>query len=223
MPLNPVPNWPASLDSLPDPTQATYEDDDGFEIDLLLQLHNAILEKLESKAGISESSAQDSPVADTVLASSTTGKSKWRKIVSADITDGTIATADMAANAVTQSGIASGVSTSASTTSTSLVDMTDMSVTLTTGGGDLLVFFMGQASASAGSLNSQFGLRLDSGADSFVFLYNLTTVVGGVATMGRFTGVAAGSHTVKARYCINSGTVSMWQAHRTLIVVELKR
>lgn len=51
MPLNPVPNYPASLDSLPDPTSATYEDDDGFEIDLLLQKQNAILEALESAVG----------------------------------------------------------------------------------------------------------------------------------------------------------------------------
>lgn len=52
MTLNPVPNWPVSLDSLPDPTQASYEDDVGYELDLLLQKHNAILEAIEAKLGI---------------------------------------------------------------------------------------------------------------------------------------------------------------------------
>ena len=52
MPLDPVPQWPGTgLDSLPDPTESTYEDDDGFEIDRLLQKHNAILEAAEAKLG----------------------------------------------------------------------------------------------------------------------------------------------------------------------------
>lgn len=52
MPLDPVPQWPGTgLDALPDPTTAQYEDDDGFEIDLLLQKHNAILEAVEAKLG----------------------------------------------------------------------------------------------------------------------------------------------------------------------------
>jgi hypothetical protein len=49
---------------------------------------NDILTDLKAactKIGISESSAQDSPVANTVLGSSTTGKSKWRQIVNADV------------------------------------------------------------------------------------------------------------------------------------------
>lgn len=51
MPLNPVPNYPTSLDSLPDPTSATFTDDDGFELDLLLSKLNAIAELLEAKLG----------------------------------------------------------------------------------------------------------------------------------------------------------------------------
>lgn len=52
MPLDPTPQWPGTgLDSLPDPTSATYVDDDGFELDLLLQKHNAILEAIEARLG----------------------------------------------------------------------------------------------------------------------------------------------------------------------------
>jgi hypothetical protein len=57
MPLNPVPNYPASLDSLPDPTSASFMDDDGFEVDLLLAKHNAILEALESRVGVDAADA----------------------------------------------------------------------------------------------------------------------------------------------------------------------
>jgi hypothetical protein len=57
VPLSPIPNYPTSLDSLPDPTTAQFEDDDGFEIDLLLQKLNAIAEALEAKLGIGSSTA----------------------------------------------------------------------------------------------------------------------------------------------------------------------
>lgn len=75
MPLNPVPNYPVSLDSFPDPTDATYEDDDGFEIDYLLQKHNAAIEILEAKVGVTSSV----PAADTALEGTGTGASAWAK------------------------------------------------------------------------------------------------------------------------------------------------
>ncbi len=62
MPLNPVPSYPSALDSLPDPTSSTYEDADGFEIDLLLQKINAIVEALETKLGIGASTAANKQV-----------------------------------------------------------------------------------------------------------------------------------------------------------------
>lgn len=86
MPLNPVPNYPASLDSLPDPTNAIYEDDDGFEIDLLLQKHNAILEALEAKLGI----GNDPAAANEVLVGSGAGATHFRQILAADITAGAV-------------------------------------------------------------------------------------------------------------------------------------
>src|SRR5687768_7766536 len=95
---------------------------------------NMIIDDLvgaETKIGTSESSAQDTPLADTGLFSDTNGKSKWQKAQ----------TRHIGANAVTQIGSATGTSGTTTTTSTSLVDLTDMSVTLTTAGGDLLVWF----------------------------------------------------------------------------------
>lgn len=81
MPLNPVPNYPASLDSLPDPTNAIYEDDDGFEIDLLLQKHNAILEALEFKLG----TGADLVAANELLVGSGAGATHFRKLLNADV------------------------------------------------------------------------------------------------------------------------------------------
>jgi hypothetical protein len=49
---------------------------------------NQIIDDLiaaETKLGTSEASAQDSPLASTVLASGTNGKSKWRQILDGDI------------------------------------------------------------------------------------------------------------------------------------------
>jgi hypothetical protein len=88
MPLNPVPNYPTSLDSLPDPTNAIYEDDDGFEIDLILQKHNAILEALEGKAGTGASTA----TANTVLRGTGAGATAFGQLVAADVTAGALPT-----------------------------------------------------------------------------------------------------------------------------------
>lgn len=83
MPLNPVPNYPTSLDSLPDPTSTTYTDDDGFELDLLLQKLNAIVELLQARVGIGASNG--TPVASRILGADGTGTSSWRQLVNADV------------------------------------------------------------------------------------------------------------------------------------------
>lgn len=215
MPLNPVPNYPASLDSLPDPTNAIYEDDDGFEIDLLLQKHNAILELLEAKAGISESSAQDTPLANTVLQSLTNGKSKWATII----------TAMLAANAVSQVGSATGSASSPTTTSTSKVDMTDMSVALTTTGGDLFALLMvTHENNTAGAFN-EVGFNLDGGSDGTETAVKFTAANDRDTTVvwRYFTGVSVASHTVKGRWNVTGGTGTLITVQRKLLIWERKR
>lgn len=216
MPLNPVPNWPASLDSLPDPTSANFEDDDGFEIDLLLQKHNAILEALEAAFGISESSPQNTPLADMVITSLTTGKYKWGKVL----------TAMLAANAVTQSGYASGVS-GTTTTSASYVDMADMSVTLTTTttGGDVLVWFNSTVSHSLAA--NYIFLAIQEGANTPVADRQVTASGAGeivnCSTFYRFTGLSAGSHTFKGKWLTQAATATGNTTQRSLLAVELKK
>jgi hypothetical protein len=60
MALNPVSTFPTTLDSLPDPLATTAMDDTGYEHDLLHQLHNDSIEKLEAKVGATSSAVTTS-------------------------------------------------------------------------------------------------------------------------------------------------------------------
>jgi hypothetical protein len=69
--------YPAALDSLASPGSGTYADDAGFFLDEVITRIHGILALLEANRGLSESPAQDTPLASTVLGSLTNGKSKW--------------------------------------------------------------------------------------------------------------------------------------------------
>ncbi|HZS01349.1 MAG TPA: hypothetical protein VFE37_21705 [Chloroflexota bacterium] len=62
---------------------------------------------------------------------------------------------------VTQIGYAAGATSGPTTTSTTNVDMPDMSVALTTAGGDLLVFFWAMVSVNAAGVQSRYYFSLD--------------------------------------------------------------
>src|SRR5215831_15489796 len=83
-------NWPASLDSfaMVAPTQET--DDPGFELDLMVNRINTLLMAMEAKLGIGGVST---PALNQVLRSTVAGSATW----------GAIATAMLAAVAVTLS------------------------------------------------------------------------------------------------------------------------
>lgn len=141
---------------------------------------------------------------------------------------GSVETADLAANAVTQSGFAIGSSGALTTSSGSFVDMTDMSVTLNpTFGGDLLVWFhfIGYHSAASGAITT--GIQLDSGS----VVGSMTQQPSGVneipsslITLTRFTGVSAASHTVKGKWNTATGaTANVLGNQRQLLVLELKK
>lgn len=251
MPLNPTPNYPAALDALPDPTQATYTDDDGYELDLLLQKLNGIVEALEAKLGTGASTA----AANTVLRGTGAGATAFGQIVNADIAntaaitanklhgggvpsrvlatnDGInvgalqVSTAMLAANAVTQIASAVGTTNPAQTTATAFVDIPEMSVTLTTGGGDLLVWFSSSFFKSGGTGYANFGLSLDGAAEVARgnLFFNAVSESKHLTMIHRFSGVSAAAHTVKARWFTTAGTtLDAFQTHRTLIFAEVKR
>lgn len=143
----------------------------------------------------------------------------------AQIADGGIATAKLAANAVTQTGLANGGASNPTTTSTTFVDVDSMAVTLTTTGGELLVQATITSSHGSGLGTIQFALALDGGGEVGIVQRTLTNANDQVVTSlaWRFAGVAAGSHTVKLRWLVGSGTGTATGTMRTLVVTELKK
>lgn len=208
-------NFPASLDSLANPTATTNRDDVGFPHHQQHSDANDILEFLESKLGITDSPASNSPLANTVLTSLANGKSGWATIV----------TAMLAANAVTQVGTAAGSTSGPTTTSTSRIDMTEMAVTLTTVGGGLLALMsVTHENNTAGQFN-EIGFNIDAGSDSVEATVKFTAANDRESTFvwRYFTGVSAASHTVKGRWDVTGGTGTLITTQRKLLVLELKR
>lgn len=167
---------------------------------------------VETKVGTGSST----PTASKVLGADGTGTSSWRQV----------ATGDIAAGAVTQRSIAVGSSVGPTTTSASYGDITDMSVTMTTAGGDLLVIMTGTFTVAASSTAAGFALSLDGAAEVAPALFqNDNAVTYSVVTlMHLFTGVSAASHTVKGRWYVNGGaTLTAYNRYRSLLVMEVKR
>ena len=149
-------------------------------------------------------------------------------ITSAMIADGTIATADLAANSVTQAGFSQGLTANPTTTSTSPVDLDGngtgnvLRVDLTTKGGDLLCWLEGNFSIAVLGGVVYLYLSLDGAAE--VATQYIQEYVAGYAfqitTHWRFTGVSAGAHYVKARWAVNGNTGTALQTYRQLLVLE---
>lgn len=133
-----------------------------------------------------------------------------------------------APSAVTQNrfGTAGGTLNTTSATYVDL-DATNAAVTLATTGGDLLCWFAGDVQANT-ALNESVtvALSLDGAAEVGAVGQSQTGAVGfgqPIALLWRFTGVAAGSHTVKVRWHGQTGGNSYSATNRGLLVVELKR
>lgn len=138
-------------------------------------------------------------------------------IHTADIAGGAVTTAVLAANAATQLAVVYGTA-DRSTSSLPLVDLDPaLSITMTTTGGPVLVFWSGPGTASA-----LFALSIDGIDGSILSVGN-----GGSAPFAwASTGIAAGVHTLKMRWRSQSGTANCSMATSqsgTFTVVELKR
>lgn len=143
---------------------------------------------------------------------------------------GSVATGMLAANATTQRGTktatGSGVATTNSSSFVTMLDdtlSTEMSVTLTTTGGDVMAFFSGVVlNNTSGGINA-IGFSLD-GADTtdlMAFTAPAVNAYGNHACFYLWTGVSAASHTVRVRWRTVSGTASAYG--RALIVMEFKK
>jgi hypothetical protein len=183
------------------------------------QLHNDVadaVELLEAKVGASESSAQDAPLANTVLASLTNGKSKWM----------TIATAMLAANAVTVRPAVFVGTTAPTTTSATSVAFADPTMSITTQACELDILATMDASVSVAGAVLGLYVKLDTGS----FTQIAEGAVGAANTeratltgFWRFVSVAAGAHTVTLGWSTSAGTATSGTASRYLRVTEMRR
>jgi hypothetical protein len=156
-------------------------------------------------------------------------------ITSAMITDGTIATVDLAnssvttaklaTNAATLAGSANVITSGPTTSSTTLVDMPDMAVTMVTVGGDLLIWLM--ATLRPDTLNAVATVALDiDGSATGPTAQASAGVASQVLCLSvahRIAAPSAASHTIKARWSISSGSVLAFFTYRSLVVEEIRR
>jgi hypothetical protein len=137
-------------------------------------------------------------------------------------TTGLVPTTSLVAEAATQVETVADITTTVSTTSLTMVDLTGASVSLTTVGGPTVAWWSGPVSAAAGGVFLTFALDgVEVGSNAFV-------ASGGsfVPTTLHYIWIpSAGAHTIKVRWRVSAGTgtVDGTTARATLTVVEFKR
>ena len=143
-----------------------------------------------------------------------------------EVADGSLTYIEFAANAATQVGAVLGASGTITTTSTTAVDMTDMSCPITTVGGVLVCWFAGITFTNTAAGSNNYWFKLDAAADSFAYSINLPTanMATNVGFVAVFSGVSAGAHTIKVRWAVGATqTGTMFGNQRYLIVTEFRR
>lgn len=123
-----------------------------------------------------------------------------------------------------QVGYARGSSSGPATSSTSYADLTDMSVTLTTVGGDLACVFSGIASSDQPGQIITVAFSLDAAAevgDQTVTQHAAANAGMSVSANHVFTSVSAGSHTVKVRWKVGGNNGTFHGTQRSLMVTEV--
>lgn len=176
-----------------------------------------------TKLGISAST----PTANTVLRGTGTGTTAYGKIVSGDITDGTIDTVDLAANAVTQSARAVGSTSGPTIAVNTYANIPEMTCTLTTVGGNVEINFQGSVSNSAANSTTIFGVSQGGAAppaaSEIMFGEPTNNLVFPVAITYLITGLAAGTYTWTIQWKTDSGTATMNTTRRMMSAKEFKR
>ena len=138
-----------------------------------------------------------------------------------------IATAQLAANAVTQA-LQTVLTTQFSTTSTSWVEVTDLSVTITTSGGAVLIFapvcvYTGSYWLTVTLYRDETDLSGQAGG--FGAAYNSAGILNGVLPIGYLDTPEAGTYVYQVYIKVSSGTgyVLGYAEKCTIIAVELKK
>jgi hypothetical protein len=171
--------------------------------------NNDDLEQVMTKLGTGAST----PSANTVLRGTGAGSSAF----------GQVAAADIAANAASQVAVATNITTNPTTTSGTLADIPDMTVTLTTTGGPVVVLFWGQFQRTVLDGGVFLALLVD-GIDQGLYPQMLANVVSSAESLVFCWPMtpSAASHTIKVQWA-RTGTGTATVGYRSLTVIEHKR
>jgi len=155
-----------------------------------------------------------------------TQKIALNAVISDRIADNNVPTAKLAPNAVHQIVAAVGSTNNPTTTSTSFVDMPDLTVSITTGASALLIHLMCTVQVSSVGAFADLQINVDGGdVGPIAQVSAAATNQVLVASMAYFIpAVSLAGHVVKVRWRAPSGgTLTATWTYRTLIVEEVKR
>ena len=109
------------------------------------------------------------------------------------------------------------------TTSSTYIDLTDMSITITTGANDILLIFDAMASSTVANdnINVVFGVDAVDETEQHSEYVQSTTGTGTFVHSQIYTATAA-SHTFKVRWRRQTGTGTIAFDQRKFIVIELR-
>lgn len=136
---------------------------------------------------------------------------------------GTVDTADITANATTQSFAATPTTVSPTTTSTTPVDLAEMSVSPTTTGGPVFVSVNALLQNSGAGNVTIIDLLRDG---TLLVRYQFQQPVAGyqvTLSFSKFFATTAAAHTFKLQWSVTAGTATAIGTSRDLSLVEFKR
>ena len=204
-------NYPASLDSLTNPTTTTNRNDVGFELHGVIGRLQDIVEAIESKVGIGVGGP---PASAAVLRRTATGNSGW----------GTVATGDVAAGAISQLVPFTFAANPSGSASSSLVGMAGAFSAITPAASGTVVALVGIAGlANSASAFVNLGLFVDAvNWANWVFDDRTVGVRVSSSAVIVITGLSVGaSHAIGLAWSSASGTLT--HAGGYVHLLELKR
>lgn len=241
-------NFPTSATAYtnPGPTDTTAAVIGGRTHDQFHADNNDDLEQIMAKLG---TGASTPGATAAVLRRTGSGASAWGSIQSGDYGAGSLVnadvnaaaaiaysklalanslqTADLVANAITQTAVSTSVGGASTTTSTTFTTYPGGDVTLTTvSGSTVLIFIVVSAYATSGPGNALYvASRESTGADGFDVPIIVPTINVQIAllTIGRYTGLSAGSHTFNVRWRVSNAAMTALFLQGYHFAVELKK
>jgi hypothetical protein len=148
-------------------------------------------------------------------------------ITSAMIADGTIATADIAGGAVTAAYLVLGTTVNPTTTSTSYVDMPDMTADITVAAGSALLVW-GACTMNSANVSGAMSMTIamDGNPVGAAALVNAGDAgyAEQIATFTMIPAVSGGSHQIRLKWGTGaSNTITAVGTQRTIVILEVRR